>query len=117
VPPAQQRTYDAEMRRFNPLSRVGPPALLGVILGVAAVSGGHRLWPLGIVPGVIFCVLGVRIGYDPGLARGADQIREATPWNAWTPAWYYRQANGAVVAIFGLFFIGLGAIGIAKLAS
>jgi hypothetical protein len=39
------------------------------------------------VPGVIFSVLGVRIAYDRRLARGADQIREATAWNAWTPAW------------------------------
>jgi hypothetical protein len=29
----------------------------------------------------------VRIAYDRRLARGADQIREATAWNAWTPAW------------------------------
>jgi hypothetical protein len=75
------------MRRFNPLRRVGPPALLGVVLGVGALSGGHRLWPVGVVPGVIFSVLGVRIAYDRRLARGADQIREATAWNAWTPAW------------------------------
>jgi hypothetical protein len=105
------------MRRFNPLRRVGPPALLGVVLGVVALSGGHRLWPVGVVPGVIFSVLGVRIAYDRRLARGADQIREATAWNAWTPAWYFRQVNGAVIAIFGLFFLGLGAAGIAKLAS
>ena len=32
-------------------------------------------------------------------------------------SWYFRQVNGAVVAIFGLFFLGLGAEGIAKLAS
>jgi hypothetical protein len=105
------------MQRFNPLSRVGPPALLGVVGGVVVLGGGHHLWALGLLPGFVFSVLGVRIAYDARLARGADQIREATPWNAWAPLWYYRQLNGAVIAIVGLFFLGLGAAGIAKLFS
>jgi hypothetical protein len=105
------------MERFNPLKRVGLPALLGVIGGAMALSGGRHLSALGLVPGVVFSVLGVRIAYEARLARGADQIGAATLWNAWTPIWYYRQVNGAVIAIFGLFFLGLGAEGIAKLVS
>jgi hypothetical protein len=107
----------SEMQRFNPLKRVGPPALLGVIGAIVALTGGHHLGAIGLVPGLVFSVLGIRIAYDPRLARGATQIREATPWNAWIPTWYYRQVNGAVIAIFGLFFLGLGAEGIAKLVS
>jgi hypothetical protein len=105
------------MRRFNPLNRVGPPALLSVVTGVISLSAGHRLWVLGLVPGLILSVLGVQIAYDARLGRGADLIRKATTWNAWIPTWYYRQVNGAVVAIVGVFFLGVGAEGIAKLAS
>jgi hypothetical protein len=104
------------MERFNPLKGVGVLALLGVIGGAMALSGRRHLSALGLVPGVVFSVLGARIAYEARLARGADQIRAATLWNAWTP-WYYRQVNGAVIAIFGLFFLGLGAEGIAKLVS
>ena len=105
------------IRAFNPLERVGPPALLAVALGVVAISGGHHLWPVAIVPGVILSVLGVRIAYGRGLTRDAERLKNTTPWNAWLPLWYYRQVSGAVICIFGLFFLGLAADGLAKITA
>jgi hypothetical protein len=66
-----------------------------------------------ILPGLIFSVLGVRIAYDARLTSRADRIRAATPWNGWMPLSHYRQVNGTVIAIFGLFFLALGLEGIA----
>lgn len=91
--------------------------MLAVVLGVVALAGGHGLWAIGLIPGLLLAVLGVRIAYDGRLARGADRIRDATPFSAYLPSWYYRQVNGAVIALFGLFFIGLGAEGVASLVS
>ena len=105
------------MNRFDPLRRVGLPALLGVVVAVVSLAGGRHLWVIGIVPGVIFSVLGVRIAYDARLTSGAERIRAATPWNGLVPLWWFRQWAGAMIAIFGLFFLGLGAEGIAKLVS
>jgi hypothetical protein len=102
---------------FNQLTRVGPPALLAVIVGCAALVGGHYAWPVAMVPGVILCVVGLRIAYDSGLTADAERIRNATPWNRGTPLTFYRQMSGAVVSIFGLFFLGLAATGIAKILS
>jgi hypothetical protein len=102
---------------FNPLTRVGPPALLAVLGGCAALVGGRYTWPIAAIPGVILCVLGVRIAYDSGLVVDAERIREATPWNAATPLTFFRQISGATVSIFGVFFLGLAATGIARILS
>lgn len=103
---------------LNPLRHIGPPAMLGVLVAVLAiVGGGPWAWTTGLVPGVIFLVLGVRIAYDSRLSADADRIRGSQPWNAGTPLWAYRQINGAVIAVFGIFFLCFAAAGIYGLAT
>jgi hypothetical protein len=65
---------------LNPFRQVAIPALFASVVGVVSLVGGHYLWPLGIVPGVSFCVIGARIAYGHSGAASYLRAREAVPW-------------------------------------
>jgi hypothetical protein len=102
------------LRQLNPFRNTGVPAVACVVVGAVCIAAGPDAWILGFLPGLGFCVIGTRIAYGH---RGADRyldVRASVPlWGIGLSRQTHRQIEGAVVAVIGLFLLGMGAAGVA----
>jgi hypothetical protein len=104
------------VEKLNPFRHVAAPALAAAALGVVCVAGGRYVWPLGLVPGAIFCVIGTRIAYGNRGAANYLRRREVVPlWGVGTSLGVHRQIEGGLVFLVGIFFVILAITGIAQL--
>jgi hypothetical protein len=102
---------------LNPFRQLLRPVAIAIALAVVAVAGGRYLWPVAIVPGLIFCVIGARIAYGH---RGADdylRLRASIPWwGSGTSPNVHRQIEGGILCVVGIFLVCLAAAGFAAIA-
>jgi hypothetical protein len=105
------------LSRLNPLHHFAAPAVVAVVVGALCIAGGRYMWPLGVVPGLILCVLGGRIAYGHRSEAFFTTMRGVIPWGVGMPERVQRQIGGATVFVFGLFFLAIAATGVAELVS
>jgi hypothetical protein len=86
------------------------------VVAVVAIAADRYVWPVAVIPGLIFCVLGTRMAYGH---RGADAYlrhRSLAPWwGVGTSLNAHRQIEGAVVCVIGVFLLCFAGAGVASI--